>query len=119
MIEVIHLLSKACGSHARKGFDVANKMGLVSEVEGSCHIGQSFKASGFDESYRFIKSLHPKIHLGGKAHCLGESSFKLAFRDMESVKQVFDMKRTNVGVDQTEAFFYKRISRFLLLEPGH
>src|SRR5258706_2774300 len=34
VVEVIHLLIKAFGSHARKGFDVASKMRLVREVEG-------------------------------------------------------------------------------------
>ena len=108
MIEVIDLLSKACRSHARKGFDVVNQMRLVSEVKSSCHIGQPCKASGFDEVDRCIKALHPKIRLGGQAHRLGEAPFKLAFREMERVEQVFDMQRTNVHMDQTEAFLHKQ-----------
>lgn len=119
MIEVIDLLSKACGSHARKDFDIVNQMRLVSEVEGGCHIGQPCKTSGFDEVDRCMKVLHPKIRLGGQAHRLCEAPFKLAFREMKRVQQVFDMQRTNVCVDQTEAFFHEHISRFLLLEPRH
>src|SRR5258708_7694411 len=105
MVEVIHLLRNAFGSHARKCFDVANKMRLVIEIEGRGNICQSFKLSGFDESYRLIKTLHPNIQLGGKTHCLGESSFKLAFGYMEVCKQVVYRNRTNVCVDETEAFF--------------
>ena len=90
VVEVIRLLREAFGSHARKGFEVTNKMRLVREVEGTCYIGQSFKLPGFDESYRFIKPLHPNIGSGGKTHRVGEASFKLAFRYIQGVKQVFD-----------------------------
>jgi hypothetical protein len=93
-------------------------MRLVREVKGVCHIGQSFKLSGFDESYRFIKPLYSEIHLGGKTPRLGESSFKLALGYLQGVKQVFDTKRTNVVVDQKQAFFDQQISRFRLLELG-
>src|SRR5579859_7936242 len=72
-MEVIHLLGKAFGRHARKGFDVANKMRLVKKVEGTRHICQSFKFSGFDQAHRFIKPLHPYIHMWGKAHSLDEA----------------------------------------------
>src|SRR5258708_7016114 len=118
MIEVIDLLGKACGSHARKGFDVVNQMRLVSEVKSRCHIGQPGKASGFDEVDRCIKALHPKIRLRGQSYRLSEAPFKLAFREMERVEQVFDTQRTNVHIDQTEAFLHKQISRFRLLEQS-
>jgi hypothetical protein len=68
MVEVIYLLSKAGGSHARKGFDVANQMRLVGEVEGSCHVGQSCKASGFDEAYRCSDTLNPVNGMSFWAH---------------------------------------------------
>ena len=64
MVEVILSLGEITGSHARKSFDVANKMGLIREVEGIGNIGQFFKLSGFDKSYRCLKTLYPKIGLG-------------------------------------------------------
>src|SRR6185312_80407 len=93
-------------------------MRLVSEVKIRCHIGQPGKASGFDEVDRCIKALHPKIRLRGQSYCLSEAPFKLAFREMERVEQVFDTQRTNVHIDQTEAFLHKQISRFRLLEQS-
>ena len=119
MIEIVHFLRETGGSHAGKCSEVANKMRLVGEVEGGGYVGQPGKAPSLDQAYRFIKPLHTQVDLGRKAHRLGKPSFKLSFGNMQRGQQISDVQGTDVGVDQMEAFFHQRISRFLLPQLAH
>lgn len=119
LAKLAHLLRDAGWCDPRECLYLADKVGLIVEIERIRYIRKSFISPGADEVQRLVYTFDADIEFWRHAYDPGKALLKLTQGDVKSFSKFMNGDCFNPLVDGSQASLHKFVPSNALRQPGN